>query len=116
MSEAAAQQRVRLEASQKGARLWRNNCGVLEDKTGRPVRYGLANDSPAVNKMIKSSDLIGITPHVVTPQDVGRTLGIFTAIEVKRHGWCFRGQDRETAQLRFIILVLSMGGIGKFST
>ena len=45
---------VRLEAARKRILLWRNNVGALSDKDGRFVRYGLANDSQAVNKRIKS--------------------------------------------------------------
>ena len=39
--------------------MWRNNVGVLVDATGRPLRYGLANDSKALNTVLKSGDLIG---------------------------------------------------------
>ena len=115
-SETGAQQRIRLKASEQGRRLWRNNNGATKDETGRLIRYGLANDSATVNKRIKSSDLIGITPRVITLADVGKTLGIFTSIEVKRPGWGYRGTDREAAQLRWIQLVVSLGGIGKFAT
>ena len=51
-SEAAVSNDVRLVAARAGTRLWRNNVGVLEDKTGRPVRSGLANDSKALNGML----------------------------------------------------------------
>jgi len=115
-SEAVIQQRVRLSASETGARLWRNNNGVAQNPTGQPVRYGLANESTKINRVLKSSDLIGITPVIITPEHVGHTVGVFTAIEVKKSGWCFRGASRETAQLKFILLVLSMGGIGKFNS
>ena len=37
-SEAAVQNRIRLEASDKGLRIWRNNVGVLMDDRGIPVR------------------------------------------------------------------------------
>src|SRR5688500_7343546 len=63
-SEAWAQTQVRLEASRKGIKLFRNNVGVLPNENGRPVRYGLCNDSPQLNKMLKSADLIGIAPRV----------------------------------------------------
>jgi len=115
-SEAWAQQQVRLEACSTGARLWRNNVGVLVDDRGVPVRFGLANDSKAMNSSLKSSDLIGITPRLVTYQDVGRHLGVFTSIEMKRPGWKYTGKGREVAQRAWLDLVVSMGGIGKFST
>ena len=115
-SEAWAQQQVRLEACKYGARLWRNNVGVLKDDRGVPVRFGLANDSKDMNSHLKSSDLIGITPYVVVPEDVGRTLGIFTSVEMKRPGWLYTGKGREAAQLTWLELIGSMGGISFFST
>ena len=114
-SEVAIQQRVRLSASAAGVRLWRNNCGVAENPNGQPVRYGLANESTKINRVLKSSDLIGITPVTVTPEHIGQTHGLFTAIEVKKQNWKFSGTDREIAQLRFILLVKSLGGIGEFN-
>ena len=114
-SEAVVTQRVRIAESRKGNRLWRNNNGACEDITGRQVRYGLGNDSSQINKVFKSSDLIGITPHVVISSDVGLRLGIFTAIEVKRGGWSYKGTAREIAQFNWLKLVLSLGGIGRFS-
>ena len=115
-SEAVVQQRVRIIESRKGNRLWRNNNGACEDITGRQIRYGLGNDSSQINKVFKSSDLIGITPHVVVPADVGLRLGIFTSIEVKREDWSYKGTERETAQFNWLKLVLSLGGIGRFSS
>lgn len=115
-SEGAAQNAIRLEAAAKGGRLWRNNVGALIDARGVPVRYGLANDSAAVNKVVKSSDLIGCVPVVVTPSMVGCTFGQFTAREVKHPGWRYAGTDREVAQLRFLELVVSLGGNAGFAT
>lgn len=115
-SESAVQSRVRLEAAQKGVRLWRNNVGALKDETGRMVRYGLANDTAAVNRVIKSGDLIGIRPVLVTPQMVGATIGQFVSREVKAGGWRYTGTDREAAQLRWAELVISMGGDAAFAS
>lgn len=116
LSEAAVQQRVRLEAAKKGIRIWRNNVGVLTDDRGVPVRYGLANDSKAVNSMIKSSDLIGIRPVTITPDMVGRVIGQFVAREIKAEGWRYSGNVHEAAQLRYLELVTGMGGDGQFAT
>jgi len=74
------------------------------------VRYGLGNDSAQVNSRLKSSDLIGITPVSVN----GNPVGVFTSYEIKKPGWRYTGTPREVAQLRWLELVVSLGGIGKF--
>ena len=102
-SETDVQARVRLAASKRGIRLWRNNSGVAQDEKGRVVRFGLCNDSARMNETIKSSDLIGISPT-----------GQFIAREVKAPGWKYSGTKREQAQLKFITLINSMGGDAKF--
>jgi len=66
---------LQLDATPRGVRLFRNNVGQYTDPRGHVIRYGLG---------VGSSDLIGWTPHVVVPEDVGRTLAIFTAVEGKR--------------------------------
>lgn len=113
-SEAAIQAAIRVEASQKGLRLWRNNVGALLDSRGVPVRYGLANESPEMNRKIKSSDLIGIRPVLIGPEHLGTTIGQFTAIEVKKAHWKYAGDAHERAQAKFIGVVQSMGGYAKF--
>ena len=112
--EARVQDEARLLASKMGWRLFRNNCGALKDENGRVVRYGIANDSPAMNKRIKSSDLIGIRPVVITPDMVGSTIGQFVAREVKKAGWKYKGTEHEEAQLAFGTLVIGLGGDFRF--
>ena len=114
MSEAAVSQRVELDACKRGARLWRNNVGACEDSRGNFIRYGLMNKSKQQNKMIKSSDLIGITPITITEDMVGQTVGVFTAVEVKKGSWNYSGNEHELAQSRFLELVKALGGIAKF--
>lgn len=113
--EALVQSRVVLEGSLKGVRLFRNNNGALNDKTGRPVRFGLANDSKARNQIIKSGDLIGIDSRPITLAEVGRPRGRFVSRECKPPGWTF-GQDpeREGPQLAWAQLILSCGGDAAF--
>ncbi len=115
-SEAYVQSAVRLEAAQLGVHLFRNNVGVAEHpETGRPVRYGLANDSAQMNARLKSSDLIGIRPVVVTVAHVGQTIGQFVARECKATGWQGPRGDREEAQARFLALITAAGGDAAFA-
>lgn len=116
-SESRVQSAVRLEASQKNVLMMRNNVGALMDDRGVPVRYGLMNESKAMNEQCKSSDLIGIRPVLITPAHVGHTIGQFVARECKHGAWK-PGEDskREGAQERFIRLVLSYGGDGAFAS
>jgi len=109
-SESEVQQLIQLAGPPKSI-LMRNNSGAFTDGEGRVVRYGLGNVSKRQNFLSKSSDLIGITMLTVTPQDVGRILGVFTAVECKTEGWKFRPNDtRERAQANFIEFVLRHGG------
>lgn len=77
------------------------------------IRYGLA---------VGSSDLIGITPVKITSDMVGKTIGVFTGVEVKVDK---NGKYKETAEQRkfgkfieknggFYILADSYGDIMKF--
>lgn len=117
-SEAWAQSAVRIEASLKGCYLFRNNVGALKDKTGRLVRYGLGNDSQALNDVLKSSDLIGWRQVLITPHLVGRTVAQFVAREVKEPGHQVTPDtdEHERAQLAFLNLVNANGGDGAFCT
>ena len=94
--EAKVQNDIRIACGAGPARLWRNNTGALKDATGRLVRYGLCPGS---------SDLIGLRQVTITPDMVGQTLAVFTAIEVKDQG-------RLTEQQRaFITMVQQAGGM-----
>lgn len=114
-SESEVQDDIRREATSLGWRVWRNNVGVAFDAKGRPVRYGLVNDSKTVNTHIKSSDLIGIRQVLMTENMIGKTIGQFVALEIKREGWKYSGSEREVAQFRFLSLVGSMGGHARFA-
>lgn len=116
MAETPVQKRVRLEAARLNVDLWRNNSGVLKNDEGIPVRYGLCNDSAKLNERIKSSDLIGITPIMITPDMVGQVVGVFTAVECKKAGWKFSESDkRAVAQSRFHDIVRRAGGFAGFA-
>lgn len=96
MREAELIRRLMLEESQRGVRLWRNNCGMLQDKEGRWIKYGVCNPG--------GSDLIGFTPRIIA----GETVAIFTAIEAKT------GRQKPTKeQGRFLEAVEKAGGIAR---
>jgi hypothetical protein len=93
--EQAIQNDIRLELGHGSARLFRNNTGCLRNDRGRVVCFGLAKGS---------SDLIGWKTVEITPDMVGMTVAVFTAIEVKDQG-------RATPeQRRFISCVQQAGG------
>lgn len=109
-SEAAVSQRVRLAAANAGILTWRNNVGAMQDDNGRVVRYGLCNDTKELNRNIKSADLIGIKPVLITPAMVGCIFGQFWSREIKAADWSWTGNDHELAQARWAELVISKGG------
>jgi hypothetical protein len=97
MREQSIMQRVQLEATRKGWRVFRNNVGQLLDARGVPVRYGL---------MVGSGDLIGWRPVTITPDMVGQQLAQFVSLEVKGP----RGVVSE-AQQRWAGMVERAGGL-----
>lgn len=113
-SEAALQNKVRVMESRRGCRMFRNNRGVAFNKTGRPVRFGLGNDSSEVNKKSKSSDLIGVESIRITPEMVGDVIGRIVSLETKKPGWKYRGTSDEIAQLNWLTFVSAMGGRAAF--
>lgn len=116
-SEAAVQAHVRLEAAKRGIMLFRNNVGAMKDDRGRLVRYGLANDTAALNRSIKSADLIGWRREVITAEMVGTEVARFVSVEVKAADWGRgRSREREEAQARWAALVNANGGLAFFST
>lgn len=131
-SEAWAQQQVRFQIGQEaGGYAWRNNVGAQKTKEPcqcpscgfkfslerAPLRWGLANDSAALNKKFKSSDLICAIPRTVTADMVGKVIAQFGAIETKHPGWEYNPHDKhEAAQAAFLQLVNSIGGFAAFST
>lgn len=114
-SEAALMNLIRIEASKKNLRLWRNNVGAAYMPDGSFLRYGLANESGKMNGYIKSADLIGIRPVKIRAPMVGMTIGQFVSREVKSSDWKYTGTDRERAQLRWIEVITGMGGDACFA-
>lgn len=113
-----AQSLIRREAPRRGWALFRNNVGALKvPESSRFLRFGLANDSAAMNEVIKSGDLIGLRPVLITQAHVGSTIGQFVSIEAKHPGWK-PGEDpkREKGQFGWAGLIRSKGGLAVFST
>lgn len=112
-----------LASMEFGTPLWGNNSGAAMmvnpkrlDEPPRHVRFGLGNSSAKVNRAWKSADSIGIRPTFITPQMMGMTLGVFTAIEFKKDGWKLnRGDKHGQAQNNFLTAVQSFGGIAGFA-
>ena len=74
MRETELVKRLQVALSEIGARLFRNNVGVLKDRTGHYVAYGLCKGS---------SDLIGWLPITITPSMIGHRVAVFLAVEAK---------------------------------
>ncbi len=82
-----------------GCTLHRNQVGTYKLQDGRYISSGLG---------VGSSDLIGYTRVTITPEMVGRTVAVFTAIEAK----AATGRAR-TSQLIFVDTVKKAGGIAQ---
>lgn len=89
---------IRLALSGMGALAFRNNVGAHKTDAGHFVRYGLGEKG--------GSDIIGCVPVVITPDMVGRTVAVFTAMEVKTK----TGRATQP-QLNFIAAIKKAGGI-----
>lgn len=109
MTESDLSKKIQELAVKFKCKLLRNNSGAMKDKTGRHVRYGLGNISKKLWDKWKTSDQIGYTKVVITPDMVGRTVAIFTAVEVKLPDSPI--DDRYRAQEKFINQVKVDGGI-----
>lgn len=115
-SEAYQASLIRLEAARQGVWLTRNNVGALQDRNGRVVRYGLANESKAQNEAVKSGDFIGIYSFTIQPQHVGQLVGQFVSVETKEKNWQYSGTPHELAQRNWLEFVVSKGGAAMFAS
>ena len=78
-------------------RLFRNNVGVLQDKEGRYVRYGVGGNG--------GSDLIGWDTMMITREHAGMRIAVFCAVEVKAPG-----ESAAPDQLTWLSMVAAAGG------
>lgn len=110
MKETQIMRLIQKAASSIGYRVFRNNVGLawtgqivrkeagtVTLKNAIPIKYGLCNGS---------ADLIGWKPKVILPEDVGKTVAVFTAIEVKSETGTLRPE-----QEAFIDAVGISGGV-----
>lgn len=118
-NEAYVQSAVRLAAPMHGYLLGRNNNGALPDERGVPIRFGWLNDTAALNKVMKTGDLLGCQSgwfrdyQTLEPVKVA----VFAMAECKKAGWQFNPKNaHEVAQLRAINMVQAAGGIATFTT
>lgn len=108
MKESNVSVLVRLAVQRLGTKLWRNTVGrfmVIDERSGeeRWVQVGLC---------VGSSDYIGFTEYIVRPEDAGRKIAVFTALETKRA----HGGRKSAEQTAFITYVKSVGGIAGFAS
>jgi len=116
-SESNISSRTRLAAVVKRWRLFRNNRGAGKLDSGSYVRFGLANDSVRLGKVLKSGDLIGWRPVVITQDMVGKVIAQIVSVECKAEGWKPNESDENyLAQKRWADLVNKEGGYAVFIT
>lgn len=120
MRESAIQQRILLALGRGLRRMFRVNTGVAWQGKGEPYKvtmagYVMVNPGDVVLRSAQpirmglcngGSDLIGWSTVTITPEMVGRTVAIFSAVECKAAG----GRVSEE-QANFIEQVRKAGGI-----
>lgn len=99
--ESVIQTQIRLRLSKLRMLFLRFNVGTFWTKDGRPVKIGEQG----------VSDLIGMVPHTITQEDVGRTIGVFVALETKQLRDS-TDKERRQKQGNFLRLVNRSGGLG----
>ena len=75
MLEKSVLQRIRIQLSEAGFVLFRNNSGQYTAHDGSVIRYGVCNPG--------GSDLLGWKTITITKEMVGQKISQFAAIEVK---------------------------------
>lgn len=107
MKESQVAVGVRIELQKLGTTLFRNLVGrfrVVDDwGQERFIRTGLT---------VGSSDYIGFTEYLIKPEDVGKKMAIFTAVETKRSS----GGRTSAEQKTFVERVILAGGIAFFAS
>lgn len=111
---------VRLRANAKGCRLYKNNTGVAFSEDNRPVFFGLGNDGTKDKESIRTPDWVGWLNVVITPEMVGKSIPVFTAIDAKKVGFIPKKSypvgTREYGQQKFFNIVIDSNGLAGFAT
>ena len=122
MAERELIETILVRASELGARLFRVNTGqawtgevIRGNRSGKqavflgPNDIVIRNARPFHAGLVKGgSDIVGVTPVLVTQEMVGKTIGTFTAYEAKT------GKLKATEeQGKFLEMVRRLGGIAK---
>lgn len=109
MRESDIQKQILIELSKQGTVAFRINAGsfwageILSNKDNMLL---MKNPRKVQGAPEGTSDIIGVTSVMVTPQMVGSRVGVFTAIEVKKPG-----QKPKINQENFIAKMRDMGAI-----
>lgn len=98
MKEAQIQRNIRAKLGELRLPFFRYQVGTFIAPDGSMVKVGVEG----------VSDLIGIIPYTIRPEDVGRTIGVFAALEVKKP----KGSKFQSAQRPFLRTINRLGGIG----
>jgi len=110
MNETNISKLILLAIGKTKARLFRNNVGrawtgnkIIRNDNGSVT---ILDPRPFIAGATGMSDLIGFTPTEITPEMVGKTIAVYTAVEVKTH------KGRPTVeQLNFMQFVKDNGGL-----
>lgn len=109
-SEQTLRKLVQAAVSRLGARVFRVNTGRAWAGKARPDARGgvyIPEAYPIRMGLVEGgSDLIGYSPVVVTPDMVGRTLAVFTAVELKTGRVALTSE-----QAHFLAVVRQAGGV-----
>lgn len=113
MSGSDIQADILLDLGRGDSRLFRNH--VAKGWTGEFVRteggFTILRNARrgTFGLCVGSSDTIGLKRVLITPEMIGRSLGVFTAIEVKD-----KDRPREE-QIKFVRMIQAFGGFAGFA-
>lgn len=115
MSEADIQAEIMLALGRGDSRIFRNHVakGFTGEVFKQDAQYTILKNArrASFGLCVGSSDLIGFRKVVITPEMIGQTLAVFTAIEVKSS--VGRASDEQKAFVRFVQQAGGRAGIAR---